>query len=70
MRSQLIALVAGALSPKLFSEIAVHDGLHSLGELLERPVKFQDAPDMFCRDLYKYFDLDTLAPLAEMRSDR
>ncbi len=70
MRSQLIALVAGALAPKLFTEIAVHDGLRSLGELLERPVKFQDAPDMFCRDLYRYFDLDTLAPLAEMRSDR
>jgi dienelactone hydrolase len=70
MRSQLAALVAGALAPKLFSEIAVHDGLRSLAELIERPVKFQDAPDMFCRDLYKYFDLDTIAPLAEMRSER
>jgi dienelactone hydrolase len=69
MRSQLAALVAGALAPKLFSEIAVHDGLRSLGELLERPVKFQDAPDMFCRGLYKYFDLDTLARLAELRSE-
>ncbi len=70
MRSQLIALVAGALAPKLFSEIAVHDGLRSLGELLERPVKFEDAPDMFCRDLYKNFDLDSLARLAELQSER
>ncbi len=69
MRSQLAALVAGALSPGLFSEISVHDGLRSLGELLDRPVRFQDAPDMFCRDLYKYFDLDTLARLAGMRSE-
>jgi cephalosporin-C deacetylase-like acetyl esterase len=70
MRSQLAALVAGALAPKLFAEISVHDGLRSLGELLERPVKFQEAPDMFCRDLYKYFDLDTLGRLAELRSER
>jgi dienelactone hydrolase len=61
VRSQVMALVTAALEPELFSEIVVHDGTRSLSVLLEKPVKFQEAPDVFCRDLYKYFDIDILS---------
>ena len=37
----------------------------SLHFLLDAPLTFQDAPDLFCLDLYKDFDLDRLEPLAE-----
>ena len=35
MRSQVVALVAAALEPKLFSEVAITGGMHSLGFLLD-----------------------------------
>ena len=61
IRSQVMALVAAAIQPELFSEMVVHDGATSLSILLDKPVKFPDAPDIFCRDLYKYFDIDILS---------
>jgi dienelactone hydrolase len=64
MRSQLVALVAVALEPSLYSELVVRDGIPSLGQLLEQPVEFMDAPELFCLDLYKDFDVATLAALA------
>ena len=63
-RSQLAALVAAAIEPGLFSEIVVHDGLTSLGELLDQPVEWIDAPELFCLDLYKDFDVASLGALA------
>jgi dienelactone hydrolase len=65
IRSQVISLVTAALDPHLFSEVAIHDGMHSLSYLLEKPVTYQEAPDLFCLDLYKDFDLDSLAAAAE-----
>ena len=64
MRTQVAGLVAAALEPTLFSKIIVHEGLPSLGFLLEKPVKFQEAPELFCLDFYKEFDLDRLALIA------
>jgi dienelactone hydrolase len=64
IRSQLAALVAAALEPRLFTEIVVRDGMTSLGEALERPVEYMDAPELFCLDLYKEFDVSSLAALA------
>ena len=64
IRSQLAALVAAALEPRLFSEIVVRDGMTSLGYALEKPVEYMDAPELFCLDLYKEFDLSSLAALA------
>jgi dienelactone hydrolase len=64
IRSQLIALVAAAVEPGLFAEVRVRDGMHSLAHLLDAPVKYEEAPDLFCLDLYKEFDLDGLARLA------
>jgi hypothetical protein len=64
IRSQLVALVAAALEPSAFSEIVVRDGMKSLGYALEKPVEYLDAPDLFCLDLYKDFDVPALAALA------
>jgi len=33
----------------------------SLGEALERPVEYMDAPELFCLDLYKEFDVPSLS---------
>jgi dienelactone hydrolase len=63
IRSQGVALAAGSLEPNLFSEIRVRNGMHSLSYLLNLPVTFEQAPDLFCLDLYKYFDVDSLEAL-------
>jgi dienelactone hydrolase len=64
-RSQMRALVAAALEPSLFSEVAAHQGMKSLSYLLEKPVSYEAAPDLFCLDLYRDFDLDRLAVIAK-----
>jgi len=64
IRNQVATLVAAALEPQLFSEIVIHEGMKSLGYLLEKPVGYFEVPDLFCLDLYKEFDLDQLATLA------
>jgi dienelactone hydrolase len=64
MRSQVVALVAAALEPKLFSEIVINGGMHSLGFLLDAEVPFRSAPELFCLDLYKDFDLDSFRGMA------
>jgi hypothetical protein len=63
-RNQVIALIAAALEPELFSEVVVRDGMRSLKYLLDAPVRFEDAADLFCLDLYKEFDVERLALLA------
>jgi hypothetical protein len=65
IRSQVEALVAAALAPRLFSEASVHEGMHSLRYLLDKPVSYEDFPDLFCLDLYKEFDLDRIIAVAE-----
>jgi dienelactone hydrolase len=62
-RNQVTALIAAALEPELFSEVIVHDGMYSLKYLLDAPVRFHDAPELFCLDLFKDFDIDRLAIL-------
>ena len=64
MRNQVTALIAAALEPNRFSEIAVENGISSLRVLLDKPVEFQDAAELFCLDLYKYFDIDRLEAIA------
>ena len=65
MRSQVESLTAAAIEPGLFLEVAIHGGMPNLRYLLEEPVDYRDAPDLFCLDLYKYFELDQLGALAE-----
>ena len=64
IRSQVVAQVAAALEPDLFSEVRVREGMQSFSYLLEAPVRFQDAPELFCLDLFKEIDLDQFADLA------
>jgi dienelactone hydrolase len=64
IRSQMVTLVAAALDPALFSVVSVRDGMHSLSYVLELPVTFEQAPELFCLDLYKEFDIDRLEALA------
>lgn len=64
IRNQAAALVAAALEPDLFSEITVRDGIRSFNYLLEKPVTYAQAPELFCLDLYKEFDIDRLEALA------
>jgi hypothetical protein len=64
MRSQVVALLAAALEPGLYGDVAVRDGIASLAYLLEKPIEFAEAPELFCLDLYRYFDLDRIAALA------
>lgn len=64
IRSQVTALIAAALEPTFFVELLVREGMRSLRYLLDTPVKHQDAPDLSCLDLYKEFDVHSLAALA------
>jgi len=64
IRNQMAALVAAGLEPDLFSDLVVHEGMPTLGYVLDAPVTFDDAPELFCLDLYKDFDLDRLAFVA------
>ncbi|MGH9427798.1 MAG: hypothetical protein ACRD2L_16035, partial [Terriglobia bacterium] len=61
---QAAGLAAAALNPTLFSDIVIHQGASSLNYLLEKPVTYREAPELFCLDLYKYFDFDRLTALA------
>lgn len=64
IRTQLVALIAAAIEPDIFSEIESNNGMGSLSDLLEPSRPFRSAPDLFCQDLYKYFDIDVLAAMA------
>jgi hypothetical protein len=64
IRSEVVALVAAALEPNLFSEIRLKNAMSSLAYLLNAPVPYRTAPDLFCLDLYKYFDIDQMAAVA------
>lgn len=64
IRSQMIALVAAAIQPSAFSDLVVRNGMKSMAYLLNKPVPFRSAPELFCLDLYKDFDISSLRALA------
>jgi hypothetical protein len=64
IRSQVTAQLAAALHPQKFSSLLIKEGMESLGHLLETPVSYENAPDLFCLDLYAEFDIKSLAQLA------
>ena len=66
-RSQVTALTAAALEPGLFSTVQIRDGMPTLAKLLNAPVAYEAAPDLFCLDLYKEFDIDRLAAMAQIK---
>jgi hypothetical protein len=65
IRSQVVGLAAVAIEPNLFSVVSSENAMPSLRYLLDTPVPYRAAPDLFCLDLYKYFDIDRLAAIAE-----
>jgi hypothetical protein len=64
IRNQVIALTAAAIAPEDFSVVVNRNGMKSLSYLIDTPVPFRLAPELFCLDLYEYFDIETLAALA------
>jgi dienelactone hydrolase len=64
-RNQAAALVAAAMEPSLFSQVTVRDGLESWSKVFDLPIRYLDAPELFCLDLYRYFDVDRLTALAK-----
>jgi dienelactone hydrolase len=64
IRSQVIALVAASLEPEIISDLDTQNGMKSLAYLLDKPVPLRSAPELFCLDLYKDFDIDSLTALA------
>jgi len=64
IRNQVIALAAVAIAPEDFSAVVNRNGMKSLSYLIDTPVPFRSAPELFCLDLYRYFDIETLAALA------
>jgi dienelactone hydrolase len=64
IRNQVIALTAAALDPDVFARVVSHRTMESLQYLVDKPVPFRSAPELFCLDLYKYFDLDRLSAMA------
>jgi hypothetical protein len=69
-RSQAAALVAAPLQPSLFSALEIRDGLRSFLKLLDEPISYAAAPELFCLDLYKDFDIDLLMALAGLKQTR
>ena len=64
IRNQVIALTSGALEPNAFVRIESRESMGSLDYLLRNSVPFRSAAELFCLDLYKYFDLDRLSLVA------
>lgn len=66
-RSQVTALIVAALEPSLFSTVEVREGMNSLAHLLNAPVTYEAAPDLFCLDLYRDFDIPELLALGNAK---
>ncbi len=64
IRSAVIAAVAAAVDPGALSVITSRNAMSTLSYLLDKPVAFRSAPDLFCLDLYKYFDIDSITAIA------
>ncbi|MGB8479973.1 MAG: prolyl oligopeptidase family serine peptidase [Acidobacteriaceae bacterium] len=63
-RSQIIAMVAAAIHPELFSALESRESVPSLATGYDHPENFVQAPEMMCLDLYRDFDINTLAAIA------
>jgi hypothetical protein len=64
IRNQIVALLASALEPAMFSEVISRGGMQSLDYLLQKPVEYEAAPDLFCLDLLSETNLDRLKALS------
>jgi hypothetical protein len=53
LRHRVAVLAAAVFEPILFPEITIRAGKMSLACLLETPVQFPQAPELFCLDFCK-----------------
>jgi len=65
IRTSVIAALAAAVEPGTFSTITSQHAMKTLGYLLDTPLAYRTAPDLYCLDLYKYFDIESIAAIAE-----
>ncbi len=63
-RSQTVVMVAAALEPNLFGQLALQQSIASLSDVFEHPSAYSKAPEITCLDLYHDFDFNTLALIA------
>lgn len=63
-RSQSVALTSAALEPHLFSSIDARHSIASIDQVLERPFRYGEVPELMCLDLFRDFDFDELESLA------
>jgi dienelactone hydrolase len=64
IRNQVSVLIAAALDPESFSVITNRNAMDSLAYLIDAKVPYRSAPELFCLDLYKDFDIDSLTAMA------
>jgi hypothetical protein len=64
IRSQIVSLLAAALEPAMFSELVLRNGMRSLDYVLQKPVEYEAAPDLFCLDLLRVTNIDRLVALS------
>jgi hypothetical protein len=64
VRSQIVALVAAALHPELYSEVVTRGGIPTLDRILDSPLEPREAPELFCMNLYRSIDIDRLIAVA------
>ncbi|HEY5253426.1 MAG TPA: hypothetical protein VIJ53_02150, partial [Acidobacteriaceae bacterium] len=60
----LIAMVAAAIHPNYFSAFDSRESIPSLATAYDHPENFVQAPEIMCLDLYRDFDINTLAAIA------
>jgi dienelactone hydrolase len=63
-RSETVALVAAALEPVLFASLESRTAITSFADIFEHPQAYNEAPEMFCLDLYHDFDINMLSAMA------
>jgi hypothetical protein len=64
IRNQTIALIAAAVESDAFSDVVNKNAMKSFAYLIDKPVSLRSAPELFCLDLYRDFDIDTISALA------
>jgi len=64
IRNQTIALIAAAVEPNAFSDVVNQNAMKSFAYLIDKPVPLRSAPELFCLDLYRDFDIDSISALA------
>jgi dienelactone hydrolase len=63
-RAETVALTAAALEPALFSGIEAQKSISSFMDVFDHPSDYRTVQEMFCLDLFRDFDVDTLTAIA------